>query len=75
MVGPGYSAIGIPNDILDIIKKIIIETKMYRNPSDFVLFAIREKIVKIHKNQIDMKKIEAFFIRENQNKKPHGFLA
>jgi DNA helicase TIP49 (TBP-interacting protein) len=69
MVGPGYSPIGIPNDVLDIIKKIIIETKLYRNPSDFVLFAIREKIDEIHKNQIDQKKIEAFFIRENQNQK------
>lgn len=66
MVGPGYSPIGIPNDVLDIIKKIILETKLYRNPSDFVLFAVREKIDEIHKNQIDQKKIEAFFIRENQ---------
>ena len=66
MVGPGYSPIGIPNDVLDMIKKIILETKLYRNPSDFVLFAVREKIDEIHKNQIDMKKVEAFFIRENQ---------
>jgi Arc/MetJ-type ribon-helix-helix transcriptional regulator len=64
-----YYSIGIPMDVLDIIKKIIIETKLYRNPSDFVLFAVREKIDEIHKNQIDQKKIEAFFIRENQNQK------
>lgn len=69
MVGPGYVSIGIHNDVLDIIKKIIIETKLYRSPSDFVLFAVREKIDEIHKIQIDMKKVEAFFIRENQNLK------
>jgi hypothetical protein len=61
-----YYSVGIPMNVLDIIKKIVIETKLYRNPSDFVLFAVREKIDEIHKNQIDQKKIEAFFIRENQ---------
>lgn len=66
VVDKGFTTIGIPSDVTDIIKKIIIETKLYRNPSDFVLFAVREKIDEIPKNQIDQKKIEAFFIRENQ---------
>ena len=41
MPGIGYSPIGIPNDMMETIKKIIAEVKLYRNPSEFVLAATR----------------------------------
>lgn len=69
MTNYSYSTIAVPNNVIDIIKKIVIETKLYRNPSEFVLHAVLEKIDEVHKNQIDQKKVEAFFIRENQNLK------
>jgi Arc/MetJ-type ribon-helix-helix transcriptional regulator len=71
LVGPGYYTVGISNDILDQIKKIIVETKLYRNPSEFVNSAVREKIEEIQKMQIDQRKLEAFFMRENQIKAEH----
>jgi metal-responsive CopG/Arc/MetJ family transcriptional regulator len=71
MVGPGYYPVGISNDMLEVIKRIIVETKLYRNPSEFVTVAVREKITEIQKMQIDQRKLEAFFMRENQIKAEH----
>jgi hypothetical protein len=71
MVGPGFTSVGVSNDLMVIIKNIIQETKLYRNPTEFITFAIHEKIDEIQKRQIDQKKLEAFFIREKQIRSEH----
>jgi hypothetical protein len=71
MVGPGFTSVGVSNDLMVIIKKIIQETKLYRNPTEFITTAIHEKIDEIQKRQIDQKKIEAFFMREKQIRSEH----
>ena len=71
MKDTSYNTISINNDMFKVIEKIILETRLYRNPSEFVIGAVREKIDEIHQRQIDQRKLEAFFIRENQIKAEH----
>jgi Arc/MetJ-type ribon-helix-helix transcriptional regulator len=67
----GFTNVNISQDLIDMIKRIILETKLYRNTSEFVTVAVREKIAEIQKTQIDQRKLEAFFMRENQIKAEH----
>jgi hypothetical protein len=71
MGGEGFTQVSMSQDLIEIIKKIILETRLYRNPTDFVTVAVREKIEEIFQRQIDQRKLEAFFIRENQIKAEH----
>jgi hypothetical protein len=71
MAGPGFTTVGISNNLIENIKKIIIETKLYKNPTDFINLAVIEKIEKIHQVQIDRMKLEAFYMRENKIKAEH----
>jgi hypothetical protein len=71
MAGPGFTTVGISTDLIEIIKKIILETRLYKNPTEFINIAVHEKIDEIHQRQIDQRKLEAFFIRENQIKTEH----
>lgn len=62
----GFTNVSISQDLIEMIRRIILETKLYRNHTEFVTVAVREKIEEIRKTQIDQKKLEAFFMRENQ---------
>jgi hypothetical protein len=67
----GNSSVGVRDEILENIKKIIIETKLYKNPTEFINLAVLEKIEKIHQLQVDRMKLEAFYSRENKIKTEH----
>jgi hypothetical protein len=67
----GYSSVGVKNEILEIINKIILETRLYKNPTEFINLAVLEKIEKIHQIQVDRMKLEAFYMRENRIKAEH----
>jgi hypothetical protein len=67
----GRTNVGIDNDVIENIKKIITQTKLYRNPSEFINLAVLEKIEKIRQLQIDRMKLEVFFMKENRIKAEH----
>jgi Arc/MetJ-type ribon-helix-helix transcriptional regulator len=61
-----FTSVNVNNKLIHAIQKYIEETGFYRNPTEFVTAAVREKIDEIHKMQIDKLKIDAFFLREKQ---------
>jgi hypothetical protein len=67
----GRTNVGIDNDVIENIKKIITGTKLYKTPTDFINLAIIEKIEKIHQLQVDRMKLEVFFMKENRIKAEH----
>jgi metal-responsive CopG/Arc/MetJ family transcriptional regulator len=66
-----YTTVTIPTNLIENIKKIILETNLYRNHSEFVIAAVREKVEKIHQLQVDRMKLEVFFMKENRIKAEH----
>lgn len=71
MGASGHTNVGIDNDVIENIKKIILEIRLYRNPSEFINLAVHEKIEKIRQIQIDRMKLEVFFMKENRIKGEH----
>jgi Arc/MetJ-type ribon-helix-helix transcriptional regulator len=65
-VPDGFTSVNVNNALIRAIQKYIEETGFYRNPTEFVTAAVREKIDEIHKRKIDKLKVDAFFIRERQ---------
>jgi hypothetical protein len=59
-----YTMVTIPTNLIENIKKIIIETSLYRYPFEFIITPAREKVEKIHQLQVDRMKLEAFYMRE-----------
>jgi hypothetical protein len=71
MAGPGFTTVGISNEVIEKIKKIILETKLYKNPTEFINIAVLEKIDVILQRQVDQRRLEAFFIRHNEIRAEH----
>lgn len=67
----GFTSVNVNNKLIHAIQKYIDEVGFYRNPTEFVTVAVREKIEEIHKRQIDKLKIDAFFMREQQIRTKH----
>jgi Arc/MetJ-type ribon-helix-helix transcriptional regulator len=67
----GFTSVNVNNNFIAAILLYIGETGFYRNPTEFVNSAVREKIEEIHSRQIDKRKLDAFFIRERQIRAMH----
>jgi hypothetical protein len=67
----GRTSVWINSSLIENIKKIITETKLYKTPTDFINLAVIEKIEKIHQLQVDRMKLEVFFMKENRIKAEH----
>jgi Arc/MetJ-type ribon-helix-helix transcriptional regulator len=61
-----FTSVNVNNKFIYAIQKYIGETGFYRNPTEFVNAAVREKIEEVHRMQIDKRKLDAFFMREQQ---------
>jgi Arc/MetJ-type ribon-helix-helix transcriptional regulator len=68
----GFTSVNVNNNLIAAIQKYIGETGFYRNPTEFVNVAVREKIEEIHRRQIDKRKLDAFFMRERQIRADHS---
>jgi hypothetical protein len=62
----GFTAVNVNDKIIHAIQKKHRRKWILRNPTEFVTVAVREKIDEIHRRQIDKRKLDAFFIREQQ---------
>jgi hypothetical protein len=62
----GFTSVNVNDALIWAIQNCIEETEFYRNSTEFVTVAVREKIDKINKRKIDKLKVDAFFIRERQ---------
>jgi hypothetical protein len=62
----GFTSVNVNNNFIAAIQKF------YRNPTEFVNVAVREKIEEIHRRQIDKRKLDAFFMRERQIRADHS---
>lgn len=61
-----FTSVNVNNKLVEAIQKYIGETGFYRNPTEFVNAVVRQEIEDIHRAQIDERKLDAFFLREEQ---------
>jgi hypothetical protein len=58
--------INVTSGVLEEVKKYIEKDKHYRNPTEFINECIRLRLFELRKTKIDERKLEAFFMREEQ---------
>ena len=61
-----FTSVNVNNKLIQAIQKYIEKTGFYRNPTEFVNAVVRQEIEDIHRAQIDERKLDAFFLREEQ---------
>jgi len=64
----GFTAVNVNHRLVKDIQKYMEEIGYYRNVSEFVNAEIREKLESIQKVQVNKRKLDAFFMREEQIK-------
>lgn len=68
MTGIEYSPVGIPNGMMEIIRKISAEIKLSSNTTEFVLSTAREKVEIYQKAILDQKEVNMYYSRRDQIK-------
>ena len=63
--------VNVPSGVLEDIRRLLLENKQYRNPTEFINECVRIRLFELNKAKIDQKKLEAFFLREEQIKAKH----